>query len=103
MSQIQNQWEEIERLESQLKLKISLLGLDWHNEAEMAQLAAECKTFGPQQLHDAYRSHDRQRITRAEFFALTSVMLRTMEIAALDLRKVHGGEVWQAYGKHLTR
>lgn len=79
------------------------LGLDWHDEVAMMQLAAECKAFGPMDAKAAYASNDRERITKAELFALASIMFRTMESAAAEDREVHGGEAWKAFGKHLYR
>lgn len=101
MSQIENHWSEVSHIETELMRKLVALGLDWHNEAAMAQLASECKAFGPADAQAAYTSHDRERITRAEFFALASLMMATMEDAAQEGRDVHGGEVWKAFGKHL--
>lgn len=101
MSQIENHWDEIAQIETELKRHMIALGLDWHDESAMKRLAAECKAFGPAQAKAAYASKDRQQQTRAELFALASVMIRTMESAARDDRDVHGGEVWKAFGKHL--
>jgi hypothetical protein len=100
MSQTENQWEEVSQIETELKRHMVALGIDWHDEAAMIQLAAECKVFGPANAQAAYASHDQRRITKAELFGLVSVMLRTMESAALARRDVHGGEVWKALGKH---
>ena len=77
------------------------LGLDWHDEAAMIQLATECKTFGPSDAKTAYASKDQRLITKAQFFGLVSTMIQTMENAAIEHRDVHGGEVWKAFGKHL--
>ena len=101
MSQIENHRSEVSHIETELMRKMAALGLDWHDEAAMAQLAAECKIFGPADAEAAYASNDRERITKAELFALVSVMICTMENAALEGREVHGGEVWKAFGKHL--
>jgi hypothetical protein len=49
----------------------------------------------------AYTSNDRTLKTKAELFALASLMLRTMASAADENREVHAGEVWKAFGKHL--
>jgi hypothetical protein len=101
MSQTENHWDEIVQIETELMRHMIALGIDWHDEAAMARLASECKTFGPANATAAYTSNDRQQITRAELFGLVSIMIRTMESAALDKRDVHGGEVWKALGKHL--
>jgi hypothetical protein len=101
MSQIENHWVEVSHIETELTRKMMALGLDWHDDNTMALLAAECKVFGPANAKAAYASHDREKITKAELFALASLMIRTMESAALDGRDVHGGEVWKAFGKHL--
>lgn len=103
MSQIENQWDEVTQIETELMRRMVALGLDWHDEAAMTQLATECKTFGPANAQAAYASHDQRLITKAELFALASVMIRTMESAARDERDVHGGEVWKAFAKHLYR
>lgn len=101
MSQIEDHGAEVSHIETELIRKMAALGLDWHDEAAMKQLASECKVFGPADAQAAYASHDRERITKAELFALASLMIRTMESAALEGREVHGGEVWKAFGKHL--
>ena len=101
MSQIENHWNETSHIETELMRKMVVLGLDWHDEAAMAQLASECKVFGPADAKAAYASNDLQRITKAKFFALVSLMLNTMENAAQEGRDVHGGEVWKAFGRHL--
>lgn len=101
MSQIENHWAEILRIETELLRKMAALDLDYHDEAAMARLASECKVFGPADADAAYASKDRERITKAEIFALASLMIRTMESAARERRDVHGGEVWKAFGKHL--
>jgi hypothetical protein len=67
----------------------------------MKQLAEECKSFGPTHANAAYASHVRSQQSKAEIFALASLMLRTMENAAAENRSVHAGEVWKAFGKHL--
>lgn len=101
MSQIENHWDEVARIEAELRQKMTALGLDWNDSAAMAQLAAECKAFRPADAQAAYQSHDRQRIIKAELFALVSIMIATMESAALDNRDVHAGEAWKAFGRHL--
>lgn len=101
MSQIENHYHEVSQLELELMRHMIALGLDWHDEFVMIQLAAECKKFGPANAKAAYASGDRELKTKAELFALASLMLRTMESAATDDRDVHGGEVWKAFGKHL--
>ena len=101
MSQIENHWNEVSSIETELLRKMIALGVDWHDDAAMAQLASECKAFGPADAGAAYASHDLKRITKAELFALASLMLRTMEDAALEGRDVHAGEVWKSFGKHL--
>ena len=65
------------------------------------KLAAECKAFVHVQAQAAYASHDRTQKTKAELFALASLMLKTMANAAGHDRFVHAGEVWKAFGKHL--
>ena len=101
MSQIQNQWDEVTRIETELKQKLVAMNIDWNDDGAMTQLAAECKTFGSTDLQAAYQSHDRMHIVKAEFFALVSLMLTTMENAAGDDRDVHAGSVWKAFGRHL--
>jgi len=101
MSQIENHWDEVGQIEIEMMRHMLALGIDWKDDAAMKQLADECKNFGPAQVKAAYASHDRTQTTRAELFALASVMLRTMASAATDNRDVHGGEVWKAFGKHL--
>ena len=101
MSQIENHHDEIARIETELQRKMIALGLDWHSEAAMKALASECKAFRPADADAAYASHDRERITKAEVFALASLMLGAMENAANEGRVVHGGEVWKAFGVHL--
>ena len=101
MSQIENHWTEVSNIETELIRKMSALGLDWHDQAAMTQLASECKVFGPADARAAYASHDRERITKAELFGLVSLMIQTMGNAALEGREVHAGEAWKAFGKHL--
>ena len=103
MSQIENHWSEVSHIETELMRELIALGLDWHDDAAMAQLASECKVFGPADVKAAYASNDPVRITKAKLFPLVSLMLRTMENAALEGREVHGGEVWKAFAKHLYR
>lgn len=74
------------------------LGLDWHDEAAMTQLSTECKAFDPA---SAQAADDRRQRTKAEIFALVSIMIKTMEEAANENRDVHGGEVWKVFAKHL--
>lgn len=101
MSQIENHWEEVSQIETELIRHMMALGLDWHDDAAMTQLASECKAFGPSNAQAAYASKDQRLITKAELFGLVSVMIQTMENAAVENRDVHGGEVWKAFGKHL--
>lgn len=101
MSQIENHWVEVSQIETELMRHMIALGLDWHDEAAMTQLANECKVFGPANAQAAYAAHDQRLITKAELCGLVSLMLRTMENAARETRDVHGGEVWKALGKHL--
>jgi len=101
MSQIENHWDEVGQIEIEMIRHLLALGIDWHDDAAMKRLADECKKFGPKQAKAAYASQDRTQKTRAEFFALISVMLRTMENAAEENRDVHAGDVWKALAKHL--
>lgn len=101
MSQIENHWDEVAQIETQIMRKMIALGLDWHDATAMKLLAGECKVFGPAEVQAAYASKDHSRITRAELFSLASIMMQTMENATLESREVHGGEVWKAFGKHL--
>jgi hypothetical protein len=101
MSELENHWDEVARIETELEKKMIGLGLDWRDPVAMARLAGEYKAFQPQDLQAAYQSHNRAQITKAEIFALASTMLATMESAALIDRDVHGGEAWKAFGKHL--
>lgn len=101
MSQNENHWYEVYQIEIELMRHMVALGLNWHDEAAMIQLASECKAFGPTDAQAAYASDEQRLITKAELFGLVSVMLQTMESAARERRDVHGGEVWKALGKHL--
>lgn len=101
MSQTENHWAEVANIELELQRYMIALGLDWHDEVSMAQLAAESKNFGPNNAQMAYASNDQRLITKAKLFGLVSIMIQTMESAALDNRDVHGGEVWKAFAKHL--
>ena len=101
MSQIENHYDEVSRIETEMMRHMIALGLDWHNEVAMKQLADECKAFGPTHANAAYASHDHVQHGKAEIFALASLMLRTMENAAGENRSVHAGDVWKAFGKHL--
>ena len=101
MSQNENHWNEVSHIETELMRHMIALGLDWHDDAAMTLLATECKAFGPANAQAAYASKDQRLITKAELFGLVSMMIRTMENAALEERDVHGGEVWKAFGKHL--
>ena len=101
MSQIENQWEQIKHIETGIMRHMLALGLDWNDEVAMARLARECKTFSAAHAQAVYASGDRTRKTRAELFAMVSIMIKTMEEAANENRDVHGGEVWKAFAKHL--
>ena len=76
-------------------------GTELFRKMVQAQLASECRRFGPADANAAYASHDQARMAKAELFALASLMLRAMENAAQEGRDVHAGEVWKAFGKHL--
>jgi len=101
MSQTENHWSEISQIETALLRHMVALGLDWNDEAAMSMLASECKIYGPANAKAAYASKNQALITKAEMFGLVTVMIRTMESAAVEGRDVHGGEVWKAFGKHL--
>ncbi len=101
MSQIEDHWSEVSRIETELLRKMVALGVEWHDDVAMARLAAECRTYGPADAQAAYASHDPARIAQAEFFALVSLMLRAMQNAALEDRDVHAGQVWKSFAKHL--
>jgi len=101
MSQTENHWAEVANIEIELQRYLIALGLDWHDEFTMSQLATECKTFGPSDAKAAYASNDQRLITKAKLFGLVSMMIQTMVSAAQDNRDVHGGEVWKAIAKHL--
>lgn len=100
MSQTENHWGEVSQIEIEIKRHMIALGLDWHDDTAMTQLASECKVFGPANAQAAYASKEQRLITKAELFGLVSVMMQTMENAAREQRDVHGGEVWKALGKH---
>lgn len=101
MSQLENHWDEVSKIEIELIRHMTALGIDWQDENTMSQLARECKAFGPVQSNAAYATHNQVLITKAQLFGLVSLMIRTMESAAKANRDVHGGEVWKAFAKHL--
>lgn len=101
MSQIENHWDEVAQIETELQRKMIALGLDWHDTSAMQQLASECKVFGPANAQAAYASEDQNLRTKAELFSLASLMMQAMENATLEGRDVHGGEVWKSFGRHL--
>lgn len=101
MSQIENHWDEVAQIETELMRKMIALGIDWHDASVMKTLASECKVYGPAEVQAAYASGDRDQVTRAELFSLASLMIQTMENATLERRDVHGGDVWKAFARHL--
>jgi hypothetical protein len=101
MSQTENHWSEVKLIEAEIARYMIALGLDWHDDAAMTQLASECKIFGPENAKAAFASKDQHRISKAQLFGLVSTMIQTMKSAALDERDVHGGDIWKAFAKHL--
>ncbi len=101
MSHVEHHRGEVKQIEAELMRKMIALGLGWHDREAMMKLASECKVFFPADAQAAYASHDRRLIIKAELFALASLMIHTMERAALDEHEGHGGEVWKAFSKHL--
>lgn len=101
MSQTEDHWEEVIRIETEIMRHMIALGLDWHDDVAMTLLATECKNYNPDKAKAAYVAKDQNLTTKAQLFGLVSTMIQTMENAARENREVHGGEVWKAFAKHL--
>ena len=101
MSQIEDHWDEVAHIETELMRHMIALGLDWHDEIAMMLLATESKSYSPAKAQAAYTSKDQRLITKAQLFGLVSTMIQTMENAARENRDVHGGEVWESFARHL--
>lgn len=98
-------------LESELvKLGIAL-EIDWDDPARVRQLAREALQGGARHTQALLESPDPDQALKGELFALSVLMLRTMEDSAEVGIHTHGGPVWKAFGRalleesgaHLTR
>jgi hypothetical protein len=91
-------------IEQEIIHRGALLGIDWTNEEQVAQIAYHA-FFHAQDVvsHAASTPDDLHARTRAELYGLAALMLHTMEDAANGDTEIHGGMVWKAFGRALWK
>lgn len=82
------------------KLGIAL-GIDWDDEASVRRYAREALDCTPDCNLDKLHSADLRERWTAELYALSMLMLRTMQESAEQGIHTHGGPIWKAFGRAL--
>lgn len=101
MSGFEHFARDAEDLEREIVKRGIALGIDWSDQARLREYAQEALNCTPECNWDMLHSPDRQERMRAELYALSVLMLRTMtESAELGIH-THGGPAWKAFGRAL--
>ncbi|MCF8179009.1 MAG: hypothetical protein K9J74_10920 [Sulfuritalea sp.] len=93
MSAFENYSREARDIEHAIELKGLILGIDWHNEAQVREVAREaldCKLG-----ENNCEPDDPRDRARLELFGLAQLMLEVMRESADDDMITHGGAVWK--------
>lgn len=78
-----------------------VLGIDWDDSAQVAQLAREAIECHMDPEHPECTSKDPRTRARIELFGLAQLMLTVMAQSAGEGMHTHGGPVWKALGRAL--
>ena len=78
-----------------------VLGIDWGDSAQVAQLAREAIECRMDPEHPECTSKDPKTRARIELFGLAQLMLTVMAQSASEGIHTHGGPVWKALGRAL--
>jgi hypothetical protein len=78
-----------------------VLGIDWDDQAQVAQLAREAIECRMDPQHPECTSKDPRTRARIELFGLAQLMLTVMAQSAAEGMHTHGGPVWKAFGRAL--
>ncbi|MBT0962752.1 hypothetical protein [Denitromonas iodatirespirans] len=98
MSGFENYREDTAALEREIEVRGIVLGIDWHNTAEVMALAREALASSPAHVEALVRDPDPKLKAKGELFALAVLMLQTMaESASIGIHS-HGGSAWKALG-----
>lgn len=77
------------------------LGIDWDDRVAVRALARQALDHKPLHRDAAPHDTDRKQLAKAELFALSEFMLRTMADSAEVGIHTHGGPTWKAFGRAL--
>jgi hypothetical protein len=78
-----------------------VLGIDWNDAAQVAQLAREAIECHMDREHPECTSKDPKTRARIELFGLAQLMLTVMTESANEGIHTHGGPAWKALGRAL--
>ncbi|MGC3962638.1 MAG: hypothetical protein QM803_04740 [Rhodocyclaceae bacterium] len=89
------------KIELEIERKLMILGIDWHDEGQMRDLARRALEFNAAKGFPKVMPGDGQTLAKIELFGLVGLMLRNMEESASAGREVHGREAWKAVARAL--
>lgn len=101
MPGFENYAREAQDIEREIVRKGLALGIDWDDEAQVAQLARQalaCKNIGS---NPDCQPTDPESMARIELFALAQLMLTIMRQSADEGLHTHGGTVWKTFARAL--
>lgn len=87
-----------DEIEHEIIHRGAVLGINWHDEEQVAKLAYDALHHAAHLSAQAARlPHDLPLRAKAELFGLADLMLLTMEEAANADIEIHGGAVWKSF------
>jgi len=101
MSGFEDFARQAEQLEREIVRKGLVLGIDWNDAAQVAQLAREAIECHMDAKHPECTSTDPRTRARIELFGLAQLMLTVMTESAHEGMHTHGGPAWKALGRAL--
>lgn len=101
MSGFENFVAQAQQLEREIVRHGLVLGIDWNDATQVAQLAREAIECRMDAAHPECTSSDPHTRARIELFGLAQLMLTVMAESAGEGMHTHGGPAWKAFARAL--
>lgn len=88
-------------ISKEVEWRLSLLGVDWHDDAQLRAIAREVLAFKGGEHLSQFDSQDADQRVRAEVFGFIGLMWAELEEAAALGRNIDAGELWNKLSEAL--
>ncbi|HSD37375.1 MAG TPA: hypothetical protein VLC92_07680 [Rhodocyclaceae bacterium] len=85
----------------QIERKLIALGVDWHDESALKQLAADAMQYDSSKTFPGLENGGETQLARMELCGLIGLMNATIAEGANDDQRIHGSDAWKALAKAL--